>query len=76
MKAILYFIISCFISTGALLGGLNLANPFPNYAVAFGIWALFLWSCSSRGKKRAEKHFREKMFEDYMRANIRNNRHY
>jgi hypothetical protein len=40
MKTAIYFIITCFISTGALLGATNAKNPFPAFAIAFGIWAL------------------------------------
>jgi hypothetical protein len=74
MKTAVYFIFSCFISTGALLGALHAKNPFPAFAIAFGIWALFVWGYNRRSKKEAERRFRERLFEDYMRHRIRNGR--
>jgi hypothetical protein len=72
MKTAIYFIITCFISTGALLGATNAKNPFPAFAIAFGIWALFIWGYNRRSKKEAEKRNRERLFEDYMREQMRN----
>ena len=72
MKTALYFIITCFISTGALLGATNAKNPFTAFAVAFGIWILFLWGYNRRSKKEAERRNRERLFEDYMREPMRN----
>jgi len=71
MKTVIYFIITCFISTGALLGATNAKNPFPAFAIAFGIWALFLWGYNRRSKKEAERRNREKLFEQFMRDRFR-----
>jgi len=71
MKTVIYFIITCFISTGALLGATNAKNPFPAFAIAFGIWALFLWGYNRRSKKEAERRNRERLFEEYMREQLR-----
>ncbi|MDB5117358.1 MAG: hypothetical protein JWQ79_2850 [Mucilaginibacter sp.] len=67
MKIFIYFVITCFISTGALLGALNAKNPFPSYAIGFGIWAVFLWAYNRHAKKRSEKNQMERLFRDYMR---------
>ena len=72
MKTAIYFIITCFISTGALLGATNAKNPFPAFAIAFGIWALFLWGYNRRSKKEAERRNRERIFEEYLRQQMRN----
>jgi len=74
MKTAIYFIITCFISTGALLGATNAKNPFPAFAIAFGIWALFLWGYNRRSKKEAERRNRERLFEEYLRQQLRNKR--
>ena len=74
MKTFLYLIITCFISTGAFMGALNMKNPFPAFAIAFGIWALFLWGYNNRSKKAAERRSRERLFEDHMRTQMRNQR--
>jgi len=72
MKTAVYFIITLIISAGALLGALNMKNPFPLFAVAFAIWGLFLWAYNRRSKKEAQKRSQEQLFENYMRANLRN----
>jgi hypothetical protein len=71
MKATIYFIFTCLISTGALLGALNAKNPFPAFIVAFGIWAVFLWGYSHRNKKRFEKNEMEQSFRNYIRTQHR-----
>ena len=73
MKTAIYFIITCFISTGALLGATNAKNPFPLFGIAFGIWVLFLWGYNKRSKKNAERRNQERFFEDYMRDRLRKN---
>jgi hypothetical protein len=76
MKTGLYFVATCFISTFAFFGALSMKNPFPAFAVAFGIWALFLWGYARRSKKEAERRSRERLFEDYMRSKIQNSKRF
>jgi len=73
MKTVIYFIITCFISTGALLGATNAKNPFPLFGIAFGIWVLFIWGYNKRSKKNAVRRNQERFFEDYMRDRQRKN---
>ncbi|MBT2560142.1 hypothetical protein J7E50_02765 [Pedobacter sp. ISL-68] len=75
MKTVVYFIFTCFISTGAMLGALNMKNPFPLFAIAFGIWALFLWGCDRRAKKAAHKRTMERAFQDFVRMK-KHHRHF
>jgi hypothetical protein len=70
MKTIIYFIFTCFISTGCMFGALNAPNPFPLFVVAFGIWALFIWGCHRRSKKKAEQRNRERLFEEFIRQQM------
>jgi hypothetical protein len=72
MKTIIYFIFTCFISTGAFFAATNMKNPWPAFAVAFGIWALFFWGWNRRIKKQADRRSRERLFENFMRAKLRN----
>jgi uncharacterized membrane protein len=72
MKTAFYLIVTCLVSTGALMSALNMKDPFPAFAVAFGIWALFLWGCARRYRKIAEKRSRERLFEEYMRSKLGN----
>jgi len=72
MKTTLYFILTLLISAGALFGAMNRRNPFPLFAVAFGVWVLFIWLYNKRAKKEAARRSREQLFENYMRANLRN----
>ena len=70
MKTTVYLIATCFISTFAFFGALGAKNPFPCFAVAFGIWALFFWGCSRRARRQAEKRFQERMFSEFMRSKM------
>jgi hypothetical protein len=72
MKTTIYFIGTCFISTGAFMAALNLKNPFPAFGVAFGIWALFIWGYMRRSKKAAAKERQEQFFQNHMRVQYRN----
>jgi len=74
METIVYFILTCFISTGAFFAATNMKNPWPAFAVAFGIWALFFWGWNRRVKKQAARRSREQLFENFMRANRRQQR--
>jgi len=67
MKTILFFIFTCLVSTGAMLGALHEKNPFPNFAIAFGSWVLFIWSQGKRSRKRSRRQHNEQQFRDYMR---------
>ena len=71
MKTIIYFILTCFISTGAFLAATNMKNPWPAFTVAFGSWALFFWGWNRRLKKQAGRRSKERLFEDFLRSNLR-----
>ena len=71
MKTFVYLVFTCFISTGAFLGALNSKTPLLLYAVAFGIWGLFLWGLNRRMKKKAERQDMERNFQNYMRYQAR-----
>lgn len=51
MRTAIYFIIACFLATGAYLAGLNSSNPVPGIGIAFAVWGLFLWRCLRRTHK-------------------------
>ena len=72
MKTAVYFIFTCLISTGAFMGALKATTPFPLFGIGFGIWALFLWGVNRRMRKNAERRGRERIFQDYMRYQLRN----
>lgn len=72
MKTIVYFLFSCFISTGAFIAALGAKYPLILYGVGFGIWALFLWGWNRRTKRDAVRRNGERMFQDYMRGQLRN----
>jgi len=74
MRTTIYFILTCLISTGALLGGLHAKNPYPNFAIMVAIWALFIWGYNRRSKKESERRSQERLFADYMRSKISNDR--
>ncbi len=74
MKTAIFFIFTCFISTGAFMAALNLRNPFPAFAVAFGIWGLFIRFYIRRSSKQAERRHMERHFQEYMRHQLRRER--
>lgn len=76
MKTFIYLVGTCLISTFAFFGALTMKNPFPCFAVAFGIWALFIWGWNRRSKKEAARRNRERMFENYMRSSFHNRGHF
>ena len=76
MKTFIYFIFTIFISCGSLLAALNAKNPFPYFAVGFGIWVPFLWGWNKRMKKAEEKRRRERLFDEYLEMQVRKNRKY
>jgi len=71
MKTLVYFILTCFVSTGAFFAATNLKNPWPAFAVAFGIWSLFFWGWYSRLRRETQRRDRERMFNDFMRSQSR-----
>ena len=68
MRTFLFFIFTCLVSTGAMLGALHATNPFPNFAIAFGIWALFIWIQSRRARKKNRQQYGERQFREFMRS--------
>ncbi|MGY3055505.1 hypothetical protein ACVWYG_003726 [Pedobacter sp. UYEF25] len=74
MKTAFYLVVTCFISTGAMFGALGAKNPSPLFGIAFGIWALFIWGVARREKESANRKGRERLFQEYMRNQLMNNR--
>jgi len=68
MKTFLFFIFTCLVSTGAMFGAMHESNPFPNFAVAFGIWILFIWVQGRRTRKRNRLQYGERQFREFMRS--------
>jgi hypothetical protein len=52
MKTFLHFILTCFISTGALLSATGAKNPWPYFAVMAAVWTLFIWRVSVGCKRQ------------------------
>ena len=75
MKTLIYFLLTCFISTGALMGALYSKAPVLLYIVGFGIWALFLRGLSRRMKKNAERKEMEHNFRNFMRCQSHKRNH-
>ncbi|WP_462264671.1 hypothetical protein [Mucilaginibacter sp.] len=68
MKTFIYFLLTTFISTGALFSALvTKGNHLINFAIAFGIWARFLYCWNQRFKEEEHRRRREQLFEDYLR---------
>jgi hypothetical protein len=67
MKTVIYFIGTCFISTGFYMAAISSKTPQYGILAGLGIWVLFLWGCNQRAKKAAAKRERERLFDDYLR---------
>jgi len=64
MKNTIRFLLTCLISTGALLGATKSTNPWPYFTVTLIVWLLFAWRMSARCKRRTakiEEEFRQQM---------------
>ena len=75
MRTFLFFIFTCLVSTGAMLGALHEKNPFPNFALAFGIWVFFVWVQTRRAKKRNRQQNGEQQFREFMRTKYDHHQH-
>ncbi|QEM07892.1 hypothetical protein DIU31_031935 [Mucilaginibacter rubeus] len=58
MRTFIYFIVTCFISTGIYFAALNSRHPEYGIAIAIGLWAWFLWCYDRRMRKAEEKRSR------------------
>lgn len=69
MKNFLHLIFTCTVSFFAFCGALSMKNnPWPGFAVAFGIWFIFVWRLSVRAKRKAmQREYEEWQFREYMR---------
>jgi hypothetical protein len=57
MKTFLHFILTCLISTGALLSATGSRNPWPNFAIMAAVWTLFIWRISVRSRRKKQKQY-------------------
>jgi len=71
MKTFIYLCITSFIGTGAFLAALSMSNPYPAYAVGFGVWILFFWSLSKRSREASRRKETERMFNNWLRSQQR-----
>lgn len=69
MKNIIHFLLTLFISTGALLGATKSTNPVPYLAVTLIVWALFIWRTAARCKQK--NHKTEQEFRNQMRSKFK-----
>jgi hypothetical protein len=77
MKNVIHFLFTCMVSFFAFCGALSMKdNPWPGFAVAFGIWGIFLWRYHVRAKRNAMKReYEEWMFREYMRSRSNGHRY-
>jgi hypothetical protein len=60
MKTFIYFIATCFISTGIYFASLNGKHLTIGIALAIGMWAWFLWGYDRRMRKAEERRRRNR----------------
>lgn len=68
MRTFIHLCITSFIGTGAFLAALSMTNPYPAYAVGFGVWILFFWSLSKRSREASRRKETERMFDAWLRS--------
>ena len=76
MKTFVYLCITSIIGSGAFLAALSMSNPWPAYAVGFGVWALFFWGVVKRSQEAAKRRKRERLFDDWLGSQSRGDRNY
>jgi hypothetical protein len=60
MRTFIYIILTAFVSTGAIMAGLNQHTPLLGYTIGLSAWALFFWGWYRRAQqseKRKHKSF-------------------
>ena len=60
MKKFIYFIATCFISTGIYFASLNSKYMAIGIALALGMWVWFLWGYDRRMRKAQERRDRNR----------------
>jgi hypothetical protein len=76
MKNFIHPIFTFMVSFFAFCGAISMKdNPWPGFAVAFGVWGLFFWRYNVRAKRNAmKKQYEEWQFREYMRSRPYNHR--
>ena len=74
MKTFIFFCATLLVSAGALLAATTMSEPWPLFAVGFGIWVLFFWWLAKHDRKAARRRERERMLDDFLRAQTRGRR--
>ncbi|MEB2774620.1 hypothetical protein SYJ56_04840 [Algoriphagus sp. D3-2-R+10] len=55
MWSIIKLLGTLFISFNAMIGALGAENPFPLFAVAWGVWIIYIFSLRAKRKKELDK---------------------
>jgi len=76
MKTFVYLCITSIIGSGAFLAALSMSNPWPAYAVGFGVWALFFWGVVKRSQEAAKRRKRERLLDEWLGSQSRGDRNY
>ena len=71
MKVFIFFCTTLLFSTGALLAATTMSEPWPVFAVAFGVWILFFRWLTGHGREEARRKARERMLDDFLRSQAR-----
>jgi hypothetical protein len=72
-------ILASLISTFAMFGALGTKDTKTELtclAIAFVVWALCIWRCVIINRRINERHEGQRMFNEYMRRNVRNQNRY
>ncbi|WP_262246487.1 DUF4407 domain-containing protein [Parapedobacter soli] len=76
MKTFVYLCITSIIGSGAFLAALSMSNPWPAYAVGFGVWGLFFFGVVKRSQEAAKRRKRERLLDEWLGSQSRGGRNY
>ncbi|TYP94448.1 hypothetical protein BC792_112112 [Sphingobacterium allocomposti] len=52
MKNVIWFFITCIIATVGFFAALSMKTPWIGFAVAFGVWFIFMWTTTKPRRRR------------------------
>lgn len=74
MRTFLYLCITSIIGSGAFLAALSMSNPWPAYAVGFGVWGVFIWGVMRRSQAASRRRMQDRMYDNWLRSQQRGGR--
>lgn len=52
MRTVFWFFVTCIIATFGFFAALSMKTPWIGFAVAFGVWIIFIWTTTKPRRRR------------------------